>query len=188
MVGTSMGAIIASLYAAGYSPDSIPHIANSIDWNGIFANSAKRNSLFVSQKIEPVDYLFEFRLSDRLEPLPPSSLSHGQAIFDLLAPLLAPAEFRARMDFDSLPVSLRIVATDILSGPKGGVLARQYPGRDPRVLQRPPGILSGKQRRHAAHGRRPRGEHSGRRRERRTPEGHRGDRRHLTALAGKRPR
>ncbi len=111
-----MGAIIGSLYAAGYSPDSILQIARSIDWNDVIANTAQRKNLFVSQKVEPVNYLFELRLSDRLEPLPPSSISHGQVFFDLLAPLLAPAQFRAHGQFDSLPIPLRIVATDILSG------------------------------------------------------------------------
>jgi predicted acylesterase/phospholipase RssA len=116
IVGSSMGAIIGSLYAAGYSADSILQIARSVDWNDIIANTAQRKSLFVSQKTEPVNYLFELRLSNRLEPLPPSSLSHGQVVFDLLAPLLAPAQFRAHRQFDSLPIPLRIVATDILSG------------------------------------------------------------------------
>ena len=116
IVGSSMGAIIGSLYAAGYSPDSIFHIARSMDWNDIIANTARRNSLFVSQKAEPGNYQFELRLNDRLEPLPPRSISHGQVFFDLLAPLLAPAQLRARMKFDSLPIPLRIVATDILSG------------------------------------------------------------------------
>ena len=118
IVGTSMGAIVGSLYAAGYSPDSILRIARSIDWNGIFTNSAKRNRLFVSQKAEPVNFLFEVRLSDRLEPIPPSSISYGQAFFDILGPLLSPAQFRGRMNFDSLPVPLRIVTTDLLSGKK----------------------------------------------------------------------
>jgi NTE family protein len=118
IVGTSVGAVIGSLYACGYSPDSILSIVRSIDWNDIFANTAKRNWLFVSQKSEPVNFLFEVRLNDRLEPIPPSSISHGQAFFDILGPLLTPAQFRARMNFDSLPVQLRIVTTDLVSGKK----------------------------------------------------------------------
>jgi predicted acylesterase/phospholipase RssA/outer membrane translocation and assembly module TamA len=116
IVGSSMGAIIGSLYAAGYSPDSILQIARSVHWNTIIANTARRKSLFVSQKSEPVNYLFELRLNDRLEPVPPSSISHGQVFYDLLAPLLAAPQFRAHEKFDSLPIPLRIVATDILSG------------------------------------------------------------------------
>lgn len=118
IVGTSMGAIIGSLYACGYSPDSILSIVRSIDWNDIFTNTAKRNRLFVSQKSEPVNFLFELRLNDRLEPVPPSSISYGQAFFDFLGPLVAPAQFLSRMNFDSLPVQLRIVTTDLISGNK----------------------------------------------------------------------
>ena len=118
IVGTSMGAIIGSLYACGYSPDSILSIFRSIDWNDIFSNTARRDRLFVSQKSEPVNFLFEVRLNDRLEPVPPSSISYGQSFFDILGPLLTPAQFHARMDFDSLPVQLRIVTTDLISGKK----------------------------------------------------------------------
>ena len=116
IVGTSMGAIIGALYSAGYSPDSILSIAKAIDWNGIFTNNARRNRLFVSQKSEPTDYLFEIRLTDRLEPIPPNSISYGQSFFDLLGPLLTPAEYRAGSDFDRLPIPLRIVTTDLLTG------------------------------------------------------------------------
>lgn len=116
IVGTSMGAIIGSLYSAGYAPDSILAITKSIDWNNIFTNSAKRNRLFVSQKSEPVDYFFEIRLTDKLEPIPPNSISYGQSFFDLLGPLLTPIQYRAGADFDRLPIPLRIVTTDLLSG------------------------------------------------------------------------
>jgi predicted acylesterase/phospholipase RssA/outer membrane translocation and assembly module TamA len=118
IVGTSMGAIIGSFYACGYSTDSILSIVRAIGWNDVFTNTAKRNRLFVSQKSEPVNFLFEVRLNERLEPVPPNSISYGQAFFDYLCPLLAPAQFRARMSFDSLPVKLRIVTTDLLSGKK----------------------------------------------------------------------
>jgi predicted acylesterase/phospholipase RssA/outer membrane translocation and assembly module TamA len=118
IVGTSMGAIIGALYSAGYSPDSILAIAKSIDLSAIFTNNAQRDRLFVSQKSEPVDYLFEIRLNDNLEPLTPNSISYGQAFFDLLGPLLAPVAFRAGLDFDHLPIPLRIISTDLLSGEK----------------------------------------------------------------------
>ena len=40
VVGTSMGAIIGSLYAAGYPADTILALAKQVDWNAIFANEA----------------------------------------------------------------------------------------------------------------------------------------------------
>jgi predicted acylesterase/phospholipase RssA len=116
VVGTSMGAVIGSLYAAGFSPDSIRQIVEAVNWNEIYTNSARRNKLFVSQKNEPINYLFEVRLNDRLEPIPPNSISHGQVFYDLLGPLLSPAQYHAGSNFDRLPVRLRIVTTDLLSG------------------------------------------------------------------------
>lgn len=113
---TSMGAIIGSLYAIGMSPDAIDSLFRSIDWNAIFANSALRRNLFVSQKSEPINYLFEIRFKEDLTPILPNSISHGQIIYNTLSPIICPALFHAKMNFDSLPVSLRIVTTDILTG------------------------------------------------------------------------
>jgi NTE family protein len=123
IIGTSMGAIIGSLYAAGYAADTIRRIIESVDWNEMYANGARRNNLFVSQKNEPINYLFEIRLNERLEPVLPNSISYGQVFYELLGPLLAPAQFKAGSDFDRLPIRLRIVTTDLLSG-KRVVLSR----------------------------------------------------------------
>ncbi len=116
LVGTSMGAIVASLYCAGYSVDSIEAIAKAVAWDELFADKARRRTLLVSQKTEPVDYLFEMRFEDDLTPIVPRSLSYGQSFYELLSPRLAPAVARARGNFDSLPVAIRVVATDIVSG------------------------------------------------------------------------
>jgi predicted acylesterase/phospholipase RssA len=116
MVGSSMGALIAAFYSAGYSADSIQSIAHQIDWDDIFSNSAARKKLFVSQKTEPATYLLELRFSDTFKPILPRSISYGQQLLDILPRTLAPAQFRASMNFDSLQIPLRIVATDIVSG------------------------------------------------------------------------
>lgn len=116
LVGNSMGAIVASLYAAGYSADELTALAKKVDWDAFFRNSARRADIYVSQKSEPIDYLLELRFDRNLAPLLPNSISHGQAFYDLLTPLLGPAQFRCGMVFDSLPIPLRVVATDLVSG------------------------------------------------------------------------
>jgi predicted acylesterase/phospholipase RssA len=116
IVATSMGAIIGSLYAAGYSPDSIARFARSVDWAHFFANSVKRNQLLVSQKDEFVNYLVELRLDKNLNLVWPNALSYGQSFYSYLVPLLASVQYRATASFDSLAVPLRIVTTDIVSG------------------------------------------------------------------------
>jgi len=116
IVATSMGSIIGSLYAAGYSPDSIEHFTKAFDWQRIMSNNAPRNQLLVSQKNETENYLYEFRFDNPFKPVMPQSLSEGQIFFSTLAPMLTAAQFRSGSDFDSLPFALRIVATDIVYG------------------------------------------------------------------------
>ena len=118
VVGTSMGAIIGSLYAAGYSPHYIESLAASIDWDNIFSNKVNRKKRLVSQKAEPGNYLFELRFDYDFKPILPSSISYGQSFYDLLVPKLAYAQFLAKSNFDSLHIPLRIVATNLLSGQK----------------------------------------------------------------------
>ena len=116
IVATSMGALVGSLYCAGYTPDSIARFARATLWNDVFANNVTRRKLLMSQKLEPVNYLLELRLSYNFDLLLPNSLSHGQIFYDLLTPLLIDRQYQADLDFDRLPVPLRIIATDIVSG------------------------------------------------------------------------
>jgi predicted acylesterase/phospholipase RssA len=116
IVATSMGAIIGSLYAAGYCPDTIAQFAHSLDWEGVFYNSSKRDQLLVSRKDESADFLLELRFDRYLNIVWPNSLSYGQVFYDFLAPKLAFAQFQASGSFDKLKIPLRIVATDVVSG------------------------------------------------------------------------
>ena len=116
IVGTSMGAFMGALYSCGYSPDSMAALAARTDWSTLYASSAARKSLFVSQKEEPAGHLLELRFDNSLRPRLPSSISSGQQFFDFLTPLLAPAQYHAHNDFNNLRTPLRVVATNILSG------------------------------------------------------------------------
>jgi predicted acylesterase/phospholipase RssA len=118
IVGTSMGAIIGCLYAAGYSADSIAKFAVSLDWGDIFSNEPQRKEMLMSRKDETGNYLFEVRLDKNLNLLLPQSISEGQVFYNALAPKLAAVQHRFGTDFDSLPIPLRIVSTDIVSGRK----------------------------------------------------------------------
>jgi predicted acylesterase/phospholipase RssA len=118
IVGTSMGAIIGCLYAAGYSADSIAKFAGSMNWGDIFTNEPHRKEMLMSRKDETGNYLFEVRLDKNLNLLLPQSISEGQVFYNALAPKLAAVQHRFGTDFDSLPIPLRIVSTDIVSGRK----------------------------------------------------------------------
>jgi len=116
IVGTSMGAFIGGLYACGYSPDSIAAFAKSVDWDDIFRDDAHRKKRFVSEKDKPSHYLLEIRFDKNLKPVLPQSISHGQQFYEFLSPRLSHILYEANSDFDNLPIPLRIVSTDILTG------------------------------------------------------------------------
>ncbi|MBN1761278.1 MAG: patatin-like phospholipase family protein [Chitinispirillaceae bacterium] len=118
IVATSIGAIIGGLYASGFSADSIASLARSVDWNSIYRNSSPRRSLFVLQKEDPYNALLELRFNRNLSPILPNAVSHGQAFYDLLTPLLIVPQFRANLNFNDLAIPLRILATDLMTGRK----------------------------------------------------------------------
>lgn len=117
VVGTSMGALIGALYATGSDPKSIDSLVKTVEWNEIYSNTVNRKKLFVSQKSEPSNHLFEIRFDHNFKPSLLSQ-SYGQYIYDMLIPKLAFAQFNAKGNFDSLPVALRIISTDLLTGKK----------------------------------------------------------------------
>jgi predicted acylesterase/phospholipase RssA len=116
IVSVSMGSIVGALYACGYSPAEILEFTHSVDWGRVSSNVSSRDALFVSQKAAPKGYLFDIRLDDNLRPVLPNALSGGQLFYEALPSKLLPALHRAGLDFDKLPVSLRVSATDLLTG------------------------------------------------------------------------
>ncbi|MGH1362323.1 MAG: patatin-like phospholipase family protein [Calditrichia bacterium] len=117
IVGTSMGSIIGGLYAAGYSPEEIQQLASKINWEEIFADQTFREQQFLSQKSIPRRHLIQVRLAG-LAPEIPSSISHGQQIFQTLYNRVLNAEFQAIENFDDLRIPFRAVATNLITGEK----------------------------------------------------------------------
>jgi NTE family protein len=113
VVGTSMGGIVGSLYAVGYSAREILALTESIDWNGIFFDEVnRRRATFDDRR---ADRLSRGRLSfsdGELQLL--GGASAGQSIMELLDDLLrsaGPVE-----DFHALPRALSVVAADLVTG------------------------------------------------------------------------
>jgi predicted acylesterase/phospholipase RssA len=111
VVGTSIGAIIGSLYAAGFSTDSIRTLVLNSDWLELFAPPAwsfgpewdGRRPLFRSGF--GID---RQRFAEGLIP--------DQRVNRLLVNLLFDASARAGSSFDRLPRAFRAVTTDLRTG------------------------------------------------------------------------
>lgn len=51
IAGTSMGSIVGSLYAMGYSPDEMEALLKSDDFKRMYSGKWKRNTSIISRKI-----------------------------------------------------------------------------------------------------------------------------------------
>lgn len=115
VTGTSMGAIVGGMYAAGYSPQEIEDILASIDWADVLNDDPDRQSFPMRRKNDTLRYLMDFRfgLRDGALQLPRGAIQ-GQKLLLLLRRLTL--HTWRTPHFDELPIPFRAVATDIVSG------------------------------------------------------------------------
>ncbi|WP_448581923.1 patatin-like phospholipase family protein [Thermaurantiacus sp.] len=115
IAGTSMGAVVGSLYASGRPAAELEQVAREIDWANLFVDRIPRDRLSFRRKRDERDNLVNFRIAfdDRGLVLPPGLL-RGQDLYLTLAETLAPA--RGVRNFDDLPIPFRAVAADITNG------------------------------------------------------------------------
>ena len=122
VVGTSMGSIVAGLYASGMSPDEIEREMLNLDWDDLFHDYPKREDRSFRRKRD--DDLYTFKASVGFNDAKiqiPLAYIRGQK-FDLeLNRLTLPVV--GVKDFDQLPIPYRAVATDLETG-KEVVLAK----------------------------------------------------------------
>ncbi len=117
VTGTSMGALIGSLYAAGYTPLEIEQIFLSES----FKRWAKgeidyKHDFFLRKKDADASWItFKFSLDSVWETNLPTNLVSPIPIDFALMRMLAPAAAAANYHFDSLFVPFRCVAADIVA-------------------------------------------------------------------------
>ncbi len=115
VAGTSMGALVGSLYAAGHTPAQMDAVVRSLEWQDVFSGKAERPLIPLAQRLDDVPAVARLALSDGRLRLPPSRDSDYRTN-RLLFRLLADASYRAGGDFDALPRPFRAVATDLETG------------------------------------------------------------------------
>lgn len=115
VAGTSMGAIVGGLYAAGLSTDDMKKVLVDIDWDEIFRDRPERE--FLSRRRKFDDAVFQvdksFGIKDgKLKG--PTGVIQGRKLDLLLERVIAPVRDIDR--FDDFPIPFRAVATDIVTG------------------------------------------------------------------------
>ncbi|BBP43753.1 patatin-like phospholipase family protein [Thiosulfativibrio zosterae] len=115
--GTSMGALIGGLYAAGLSISEIETFATHIDWEQILNDNPPRYYLSFRRKQDQYGYFIPGEIGmNHWELLFPSGLLQGQQQYNLLEGLLVNSPIQGKsIDFNQLKIPFRAVATDIES-------------------------------------------------------------------------
>lgn len=115
VAGTSMGAIVGGLYAAGYSPAELEQVVGTLDWRELLRDRPDRRRLPFRRKVDDLTYLtrYELGLSDGKLRMP-SGFIAGHRLGVALRVLALRAA--GVTDFDRLPLPFRAVATDLGTG------------------------------------------------------------------------
>jgi NTE family protein len=116
IAGTSMGAVIGGLYAAGVSVDVLEHMLSEVDWTDQSNDRIQREDRSFRRKRDDDLYLVRAApgISDKGEVRFPAGLVQGQK-FDLLLRSFTTAVAQVH-DFDQLRIPFRAVAADIVTG------------------------------------------------------------------------
>lgn len=118
IAGTSMGAVVGGLYAAGYSVAELERLALTLDWQQVLSDDPPRQDIPYRRKQDDRDFLIKQKLSFRDDGSLglPLGVIQGQNLALLLERLLVHAS--DTRDFDQLPIPFRAVATDIANDEK----------------------------------------------------------------------
>lgn len=116
IAGTSIGAIIGGLYAAGYSPDEMEKLFRSDDFYFWSTGRVQKEYRYHFSRPEPNPAWIELRLDrreDKLTLLPPSSLVPEVQMDFAFMELLSATNTACNNHFDSLMVPFFCVATNV---------------------------------------------------------------------------
>ncbi|AVM49776.1 patatin-like phospholipase family protein [Capnocytophaga sp. oral taxon 878] len=116
--GTSMGAMVGAMYAAGYSANELDSIFRQMDFDKLLQDKTSRSAKSLHERYLYDRYAIALPFNDFKVGLP-RAVSKGQNVYNEFVKLLYPVS--ETYYFSQLPIPFLCVATDIETG-KGVVL------------------------------------------------------------------
>jgi NTE family protein len=111
--GTSMGAIVGSMYASGYSAKEIDSLIRTFDFDKIMQDEIPRKSKPFYEKENGEKYAITFPLKKGKITIP-KAVSKGQNVLNLMTELLQHVD--SITDFNKLPIPFFCIATNLETG------------------------------------------------------------------------
>ena len=113
IAGTSMGAIVGSLYASGYSGMQLDSIFGSLNFDRVINDNLPRSAKTFYERDNTEKYAVVLPFNKFKLKLP-SALSRGQNVFNLLSKLTL--HVNEVENFDDLPIPFFCIATNVETG------------------------------------------------------------------------
>lgn len=116
IAGTSMGAIIGGLYAAGYSPNEMQYMITSEEFKSWVSGKIDSKYIYFFRKQQPDAswFNFKFRYDSVFQTILPTNIISPVHLDFALMEIYSSASAVALGNFDSLFVPFRCVASDIV--------------------------------------------------------------------------
>jgi len=115
IAGTSMGAIIGGIYAAGYSADELEQVLADMNWAGALSDKLPRREQSMRKKDLDAQFLIPYRVGFNKGGIQlPLGVIEGQHLDQVFHRILLPVQ--GITDFDQLSIPFRAVATDLVTG------------------------------------------------------------------------
>jgi NTE family protein len=115
IVATSMGSIVGGAYAAGHTPEQMESLVAGADWDQMFADRAPREYLSFRRKEDDLRFIGKSELGIKRDGIVlPRGAFGAQNLEEFLRLVSKPASDARHLD--ALPIPLRAVATDLVTG------------------------------------------------------------------------
>lgn len=114
VIGNSSGAIIGSLYCAGYTPQEIRRKLTTLDWSKIFQDGSHPAFEKTLENHSSYSAPFAVRFGANMSLEMGTGILTGQKAYELFKNLTL--RIPSYTDFDTLPIPFRAVAVDLYTG------------------------------------------------------------------------
>ncbi len=116
VLGSSMGALVGSLYAIGYSPKEIRALAEDPDFSTMFLKSTFSSSYEIAQAFQPThSNVFSLGFDKQGVGSSPGLIG-DQKVMEMLSSTFS--KLSDYIDFDDLEIPFRCVGADVVTGEK----------------------------------------------------------------------
>jgi NTE family protein len=139
IAGTSMGGLVAGLYATGKTPQELEALVKEQNWDVIIAGQTPYRDLSYRRKEDERDFQNSLVLGLKHGLSAPSALNAGREISLLIDRETLPYSHLA--SFNDLPIPFRCVATELVSG-KAAVFSSGSLPQALRATMSIPGVFS----------------------------------------------